>query len=127
MSYKSFLSVYREIIAKSIGKLRNDRFACFVVSEVREKKGGGYYRNFVPDTIRAFEDAGARFYNEAILVNSIGTLILRAGRVFAASRKLGRIHQNILIFCKGDPMKAAKECGEVEVALPDLAVASPEE
>lgn len=119
MDYEDFLDAYREIIAKSVGLLKDDRFACFVVSEVREKKGGGFYKNFVPDTIQAFEDAGASFYNEAILVNSVGTLALRAAKTFLASRKLGRTHQNVLVFCKGDPVKATQYCGEVDISMPE--------
>lgn len=119
MSYDKFLSFYRDIIAKSVSKLKPNRFACFVVGEVREKKGGGFYRNFVPDTIRAFEDAGLRFYNEIILVTAVGSLPIRAGRAFAAARKIGKTHQNVLVFCKGDPKQATIECGEVEVHFPD--------
>lgn len=126
MPYKQFLAAYSSIIAKSIAKLKPNRFAFWVIGDVREPKGGGFYRGFVPDTIRAFEEAGARLYNEAILVTSVGTLPLRTPRIFAASRKLGKTHQNVLVFCKGDPMKAAKACGEVEVWQPsaeDLAEA----
>ncbi|EBW9751461.1 hypothetical protein DQR71_21765 [Salmonella enterica subsp. enterica serovar Kingston] len=31
-------------------------------------------------------------------------------------RKLGKTHQNILMFVKGDPVEAAKFCGEVDVS-----------
>lgn len=118
MPYERFLASYRSIIARSIEKLGKNRFACFVVGEVREKSGGGFYRNFIRDTIEAFEDAGAQYYNEAILVTPTGTLPLRAGRTFSATRKLGKTHQNVLVFCKGDPRKAAEACGTVEVSLP---------
>lgn len=115
MEYPAFLEIYRAIIAKAISKLAHDRFACFVVGEVREKDARGFYRNFVPDSIRAFEDAGARFYNEMILVTSCGTLPIRVGRVFPASRKIGKTHQNVLVFCKGDPKKASEACGVIEI------------
>lgn len=115
MSYDKFLSFYENIINQSVSKLKNNRFACFVVGEVREKKGGGFYRGFVPDTIRAFEKAGARLYNEAILITSAGSLPIRAARPFLAARKLGKTHQNVLVFCKGDPVKATEACGEVGV------------
>lgn len=100
MEYKDFLEVYRSIIKKAVSKLKDDRFAVFVVSEVRNKSGE--YYNFVSDTIKAFLDAGMVYYNEIILVNSAGTLPLRAGRVFNLSRKIGRTHQNILVFYKGN-------------------------
>jgi len=85
-----------------------DRFACFVVGDYRCKKG--FYRNFVGETVVAFEAAGARFYNEAILVTSVGSLPVRITKQFKAGRKLGKTRQNILVFCKGDPKKAAQAC-----------------
>jgi len=121
MPWPEFLQAYRSIIAASVRALRPDRFACFVVGEVRERNEAGCYRGLVPETIRAFEDAGARLYNEAIMVNAIGTLPLRAGRIFQASRKLGKVHQNVLVFCKGDPRRAAEAVGPVDCGAEDLA------
>jgi DNA modification methylase len=114
LKYPEFLDAYREIIKSTLALLKNDRFACFVVGEVRGGDSGFYY-NFVADTIAAFQDHGARFYNEAILASPIGSLPVRAGRQFSATRKLGKTHQNILIFCKGDPKKATAACGEVQI------------
>lgn len=119
MPYKEFVAVYKEIIAKACARLKQDRFACFVVGEVRDKKGN--YIDFVGDTVQAFRDAGLSYYNEAILVTSVGSLPIRAGKQFSASRKLGKTHQNILVFVKGDGKKAAKACGEVEVMIPEEA------
>lgn len=117
MDYAAFVVAYRAIIAASVAKLKENRFACFVVGDIRDKKG--FYRNFVSDTISAFEDAGARYYNEAILVTSVGSLPIRAGRQFDGGRKLGKTHQNILVFYKGDPKQikaifGACEFGEIE-------------
>lgn len=110
MPWQDFLVAYRSIIEASVNRLRNHRFAGFVVGEIRD--GKGMYRNFVGETIRAFEDAGARYYNEAILVNMVGTLALRVGKQFDATRKIGRTHQTVLLFVKGDPKLAAIACGE---------------
>lgn len=78
----------------------------------------GYERNsnFVSDTVQAFIDAGLRYYNEAILVSPLGSLPVRVGQQFTKSRKLGKTHQNILMFVKGDPVEAAKFCGDVDVS-----------
>ncbi len=65
-------------------------------------------------TVRAFEAAGLRYYNEAILVTAAGSLAMRAGRAFEVSRKLGRTHQTMLVFVKGDPVKAAAAIGKPE-------------
>lgn len=113
LDYDEFRDVYAEIIAKSCARLKDNRFACFVVGEVRDKKGN--YYDFVGDTIQAFRDAGLHFYNEAILVTAVGSLPIRVGKQFSASRKLGKTHQNVLVFVKGDGKKAAAACGEVEV------------
>jgi hypothetical protein len=104
MPHEAFLVAYRAIIAATVAKLKPDSFAAFVVGDFRDKKG--FYRNFVGDTVTAFLDAGAGYYNEAILVTAVGSLPIRAGKQFKAGRKLGKTHQNILVFCKGDPKKA---------------------
>lgn len=113
MDYPAFLAAYREIVAGAVQRLRNDRFACFVVGDVRDKKG--MYYNFVSDTIAAFQDAGAKLYNEAVLVTAVGSLPIRVGKQFESGRKLGKTHQNVLVFVKGDPRKATQACGPVEI------------
>lgn len=111
MPYEQFLEAYRTIISKCISMLKEDRFAVFVVGEVRDKKG--IYRNFVSDTIMAFQDAGANYYNEIILINQLSSLAIRAGRTFTASRKVGKCHQNVLVFYKGNPKNIKRLYGEV--------------
>ena len=65
--------------------------------------------------VLAFREAGLDYYNEAILVTMVGSLPIRAGKQFSTSRKLGKTHQNVLVFCKGDPRKAVEACGDVEI------------
>lgn len=113
--YAEFSTLYSEIIRRSAGLLKDNRFAAFVVGEVRGSLPGSPYYGFVPDTVRAFQEAGLRFYNEAILVTPCGSLPLRSAGPFESSRKLGKTHQNILIFVKGDPKEATKACGKVTV------------
>ncbi len=96
-SYDEFLRLYESIIQKSCKLLKNDGLACFVVGEVRDKKGN--YIGFVPDTIRAFEKCGMKFYNEAILLNAIASASMRANGNMK-SKKLVKVHQNILVFKK---------------------------
>lgn len=112
MPYTEFLSIYRSIIAKAVQHLRNDRFAAFVVGEVRQKTG--QYYNLVGDTIQAFKDAGMSYYNELILVNNIGSLPLRTAKTFNAGRKVGKCHQNVLVFYKGDPKVIKGNYGELD-------------
>jgi DNA modification methylase len=138
LSYPEFRAAYFEIIQKACSLLKPNSFACFVVGDVRDKKGN--YYNFVGDTVEAFRAAGLHYYNEAILVTSSGSVAMRAGRQFAASRKLGKTHQNvlvfkkeeehfeatqqltpahqnILVFAKGDGKKAAANCGEIAATM----------
>ena len=117
LKYEDFKPAYFEIIAKACSRLKQDRFACFVVGDVRDKRGN--YYNFVGDTVEAFRAAGLHYYNEAILVTSVGSLPIRAGRQFSSGRKLGKTHQNVLIFVKGDGKKATRACGPVEVHIPE--------
>ncbi len=95
--YKQFLELYESIIAKSCKLLKVGGYACFVVGEVRDKNG--YYIGFVPDTIKAFEKCGMKFYNEAILLNAIASASMRANGNMK-SKKLVKVHQNVLIFIK---------------------------
>lgn len=99
MEYAGFRQKYRSIIKESVRLLKRGGFAVFVVGEVRNKANSGYYYGFVPDTISAFVDAGAGFYNEAILVTAYGSAMLRT-RPFTTSRKMVKVHQNILVFKK---------------------------
>lgn len=112
MDYPQFIEAFRLITANSARRLRPNRFAAVVVGEVRDKQG--YYRGFVPDTIRAYEDAGLRYYNEAILVTAVGSLPIRASAQFGPGRKFGKTHQNILIFVKGNFKEAAAACNGPE-------------
>jgi DNA modification methylase len=95
--YKQFLELYESIIAKSCKLLKVGGYACFVVGEVRDKNG--FYIGFVPDTIKAFEKCGMKFYNEAILLNAIASASMRANGNMK-SKKLVKVHQNILVFKK---------------------------
>lgn len=97
MSYNDFLSSYKSIINQSCSKLKKGGFACFVVGEIRDKKGN--YVGFVPDTIRAFQDAGMHFYNECIYAQALNTAAARANGNMK-NKKLVKVHQNVLIFRK---------------------------
>lgn len=113
MTHDEFLAAYRTIIGAAANNLKMNRFAAFVIGDFRDKKG--FYRNFPAETIAAFQAAGLHYYNECILVTAVGSLPVRAGKQFRVGRKLGKTHQNIVCFVKGDPRKAAAACnGEAE-------------
>jgi hypothetical protein len=97
-THTEFLRLYGEIIAKTGKLLKRGGYAVFVVSEFRDKQG--YYVNFVGDTITAFERAGLRYYNSAVLLQPLGSAMLRAARIFEASQKLCKVHEQVLVFKK---------------------------
>jgi DNA modification methylase len=97
MSYSGFIKIYKNIIEKSCNLLKENSFACFVVGEVRDKNGN--YYGFVPDTIKIFQSCGMSFYNEAILLDQLGSASMRANNTMK-NKKLVKVHQNILVFKK---------------------------
>lgn len=102
MPHEKFLEMYGKIIAAACSKLRRDRFAAFVVGDFRDKRTG-LYRDFVSSTIAAFRAAGLGLYNEGILMTPTGSVPMRISGQFEKSRKLGKTHQQCLVFAKGDP------------------------
>lgn len=108
MDFHAFIAAYKRIILRTVQRMKPDTFACFVVGDFRDNKG--FYRNFVSQTIDGFEQAGARLYNEAILATSVGSAAMRVTKQFNSGRKMAKTHQNVLVFCKGDPKQAANKC-----------------
>ena len=106
MEWHTFVAAYKRIILRACKRLKENRFACFVVGDFRCTKG--FYRNFVSETIHGFEACGVRLYNEAILVTAVGSGAMRVTRQFNGGRKLVKTHQNVLVFCKGDPRLATR-------------------
>jgi len=117
-TYDEFLNLYESIIKKAIDKLKPNRFAIFVVGEVRDKDG--FYIGFVSDTVRAFQNSGVRLYNDVILVNVAGTMPLRVGNMFPNNRKISKGHQNVLIFYKGEVSKIREELGILDLSKEDI-------
>ena len=108
MDWESFLTSYYEIIRKSANALKEDRFAVFVIGEVRDKKG--FIRGLIPETITAFREAGLNYYNNGITLDPQATAALRANRFFNSGRKLVTVHQHFMVFVKGDPKRATDYC-----------------
>lgn len=121
-TYERFIGWYRDIFRQAVGRLKPNRFAVVKIGDVRDERG--FYRNFLGDNIACFLDAGMGFYNEAVLATPIGSLALRAGRQFTASRKLGRGHQNVLMFFKGDPKRIKAEFPQ-EIEVGDAGAGDP--
>lgn len=112
MDYDEFAKIYTKILEKSAAKLKNSRFAIVVISDVRDKEG--FYRGLCELTKDAYKSAGMKLYNELILYNSVASAGMRARRNMR-NRKVVKVHQNVLVFFKGDPKSIQKEFPELEI------------
>ena len=109
------------ILYKSAIKLKNNRFFGIVVSEVRHSyETGDYhigsYKGLVRKTIEMCERHGLKFYNDMVLFNSQHQASRVGKTYFERNRKIPSVHQNVLIFVKGNPDIATEEIkgGEFE-------------
>lgn len=105
MEYGAFLNAYGDVIKDALGRLDEGRFACWVVSDVRDKRGN--YRGLVAATISMFQAFGAE-HNDVVILDPVASTAIRAGQSFRATRKIARCHQHLLVFTKGDPKTAAE-------------------
>lgn len=117
-TYYDFLVILTNAFKAALGCLKEDRFAVIVVGDVRDKKTG-FYHNFVDDMKRIFKENGAALYNELILIETGASTALRAAR-YMESRKVAKMHQNILVFYKGNPKNIKQSFKKIEYASEDL-------
>lgn len=106
-TYADFLKQYEAILTETHAAAKANAWAVIVIGNVRDKNGRMI--DLSGDTIRAMEKAGWQFHNEAVLATSIASAAIRAGRTFDATKKVTRIHQNILFFAKGKEVKINKD------------------
>jgi len=114
MSESDFDTNLESILYQSQIKLKNNRFFCVVVSEVREPSTTGNYsigkyRGLVRKTIDMCERHGLSFYNDMILFNSQHQASKVGKTYFDRNRKIPSVHQNVLVFVKGNPDLATIE------------------
>lgn len=117
-TYEEFMQQYKNIFQQCFDMLADNRFLVIKIGEIRNKKTGEY-RNFVGDNIQLFKDIGFHYYNEIILVNPCGTVPLRAKKLME-TRKIGKVHQNVLVFYKGDLKKIKDEYKVLENGFADF-------
>lgn len=107
MTYEQFFETIENVFFDCYKVLKNERFAVIVIGEVRHKHTGCYI-GLVPKIINIMERAGFLYYNEMILQTPVGNLMMRAGMYMNQNRKIGKQHQNILVFYKGNPNNIKK-------------------
>lgn len=117
-TYEEFLTILTNAFKSALGCLKENRFAVIVVGDVRDKKTGCYY-NFVDDVKRIFKESGAALYNELILIETGASTALRAAR-YMESRKVAKMHQNILVFYKGNTKEIKNNFPKIEFSQDEL-------
>lgn len=110
--YSDFLKILDNAYSKSIKILKDNRFAVIVVGNIRDKQG--FYYNFINDIINIFNKNGMFLLNELILKEPVSGRRFSSRKYFK-SRKIIKIHQNILVFYKGNPKKIKEIFPEVMV------------
>ena len=113
MDYDVFFEVLKQVYTDCFSVLKNERFAVITIGEVRHKITGGYI-GLVPKIIHIMMDAGFHYYNEIILNTPVGNLMMRAGRYMNQNRKIGKQHQNVLVFYKGNPNNIKKHFKKIK-------------
>lgn len=112
-TYDEFMRQYRNIFEQCYRMLKSETFAVVKVGEIRNKSTG-IYRSFVADNVKMLTDIGFKFYNDIVLVNPVGTAQLRASSSMR-TRKVVKLHQNVLVFFKGDERKIADKFPQLDL------------
>ena len=63
--------------------------------------------------MKVFTEIGFKYYNELVLVSPVGTAPIRAARSMK-SRKVVKLHQNVLVFYKGDLKNISEKFPRIE-------------
>lgn len=112
-TYEGFIGILDRAFKAAYTRLKPNRFAVIVLGDVRSKANGVYY-DFIGDVKRIFKEAGACLYNELILIEMSSSVALRAKK-YMESRKVAKMHQNVLVFFKGDPTVIRSEFPAIEL------------
>jgi len=95
--YEDFLDRYKQIMQKSIGLLKEDKYMCLVVGDFRLKKK---YYTFHCDNIRIMQELGMKLH-DVVCIQSVSFDI--ANRRFGMFKKwkfTAKVHEYLLVFKK---------------------------
>lgn len=112
-TYEEFYAVLDVAFTEAAKLLKDNRFAVVVAQDVRNKKTGGYF-GFTDDIKATFKRNGFTLCNEIVLLRPIGSAALFASTNMTG-RKVTRVHEDILVFFKGDQREISKIYGDVEM------------
>ena len=113
MTAEQFDAAMLETLQQADRHLQDNSYAVFIVGNVRNKHGN--LQDMKTLMQRCAQQIGWNYTNDAVLINAAGSAAMRASGPFTKSRTLARVHQDIIIFTKGDRKAAAAKCGEVQV------------
>ena len=116
-TYEEFMAQYENIFRQCVDMLADGAFLVVKIGEIRNKSTGAY-RNFVGDNISTFMRLGLTYYNEIIMVETGASTALRASK-YMDFRKVAKMHQNILVFYKGDLKKIKDKYPRLEYSEED--------
>ena len=116
-SYAEFMRQYERVFKQCYELLAPNSFCAVKVAEIRDRKTG-VYRNFVGDNVALFTRLGFKYYNEFTLLNAAGTAQIRATRYMNGGRKIVKLHQNVLVFYKGEVANIKTKFKNIE--LPEV-------
>ncbi|MDR1913550.1 MAG: ParB N-terminal domain-containing protein [Clostridiales bacterium] len=117
-TYADFIAILENAFTNAVSCLKNDRFAVVVVGDVRDRKTG-FYHSLTSDVKRIFKESNMSLYNELILVETGASTALRAARCMN-NRKIVKMHQNVLVFYKGNSKNIKKRFKTIKYASEDL-------
>ncbi|MFW6033943.1 MAG: hypothetical protein ACOC9R_02305 [bacterium] len=110
MTLDAYLSAHADIIRAASDRLADDRFATWVVGDLRG--GDGHLCRLPWHTVEAFHAAGLRLVNDQILVTPVGSRMWNLARAWRGTRSATRLHQYVLTFVKGDRRRAVARIRE---------------
>ena len=124
MKFKQFTAKYESLMVKAVSRLRPDSFACMVVGNFRGSDGCLIDLSRITSEI--MERAGLKLYNDGILATMVGTAALRTSANFGVNHKLGRVHQYVNVYVKGDPKRAMAKIHKTPYGAWQTAVMPPD-
>src|SRR5690606_11115165 len=104
MGWEEFLAVLGGIVAAAVGLLAPDRFATWVVGDLRDSRG--YLRRLPARVDIMHEAAGARLVNDTVIASPLGGKYGVIWRSWAPTRSATRIHSHAHTYVKGDRRRA---------------------
>lgn len=106
MRWDAFLDAHQQILTATARALKNDRFATWAISDVRDHKG--HYRGLPAIVTQQAKNAGLHLINDQVLIEPAGLRAKTTRPPWEANRTTTRRHQHVLTFVKGDRREATR-------------------